>query len=156
MDALPELIQGLVGVVPQSHRELRGRRYDTRDPDDRNDAGQYVDHLGCACAGINRGIGLRSVGRNGTTDRGQGCQPHQRQRPGIQRTVWLRGVPLIALVPSSAKEFVEKVFVVDGKTAQNLDVVQGLRHPSVPMTADEVTTMLSGAPHVSRDLFSTQ
>jgi hypothetical protein len=47
------------------------------------------------------------------------------------------------------------MFVVDGKTAQNFDVVQGPPHPSVPMTADDATTMLSGAPHVSGDLFPT-
>ena len=84
-DSLTGLVfQGLVDVVPERHRQLRGRRDDAGQPDDGNDADQHVDDLGGRRAGTHRGIGLRSVGRHRATDRDQRGEPDQRQRLRIE------------------------------------------------------------------------
>ena len=63
-----------------------------RKPDDGNDAKQHVNDLSGRRARVDRGIGLRCVGRNGATDRDQGGEPDQRKRPGIQHGIEPCGV----------------------------------------------------------------
>ena len=57
------LLQGLLDVVAERHRELRGRRDDAGQPDDGHDADQHVDDLGGRRARTHRGIGVCPVGR---------------------------------------------------------------------------------------------
>ena len=55
--------QGIVGVVPKRHRQLRRRRDNARKPDDGNNADQHVDDLGGGRPRIHCSVGLGSVGR---------------------------------------------------------------------------------------------
>ena len=99
--------------MPKRHRQFRGRRNHTRQPNDRNDTHQHVDDLGSRRTRIDRGVGLSTVRRNRTTDRDQSCEPHQRQRSLIETEIKPQGLGAL-----TGKGRSQDPLVVDGKTAE--------------------------------------
>ena len=76
--------EGLVEVVAERHRHLRGGRDHPGEPDNRNDAEQRVDDLGGCCPRADSGIGLGAVRGFSATDGDQRGQADQRQRLRIE------------------------------------------------------------------------
>lgn len=79
-----QVASGLVDVVPERQRQLRGCRHHRRQPYHRNYCHQHLDDLGSCGTGIDSSIGLGAVRRNGATDGDQRCEPNQRLSSRIE------------------------------------------------------------------------
>jgi DNA-binding CsgD family transcriptional regulator len=108
------LFQGLVEVVAERQRHLRGRRDNAREADDGYDADQHVDDLGGRRARAHRGIGLGSIGGDSTADRHQRGEPDELQRLQIE----LQGLDLNRLHGAFGE-----ARVVEAERAQSVRVV---------------------------------
>lgn len=73
------IFQSRVDVVAEGCAQLRGRRDRAREPDSGNYADEYLHDLICRCAGTHRGVGVRSEGRPGASDRDQRGESGERQ-----------------------------------------------------------------------------
>ena len=71
---------------PSAIAKTRGRRDNTGESDDGNDAEQHLDDLGGRRARTHRGVRLRSIGWNRAADRHQRADADQGQRLGSSST----------------------------------------------------------------------
>ena len=128
----PDLrFQGIIGVVPKCHRQLRRRRDNARKPDDGNNARQHIDNLGGRRPRIHRSVGLGSIRRYRAT------HGNQRRKADECQRLWIE---FSSAVPGLPNGIIHNARIVDSQTAQQFPVVQSHSPPFALVASDGTLT----------------